>query len=116
MKRKLTKSPNNVVLTGSLAGIADWLGIDPTIIRVVYVLLSFFSAGFPGILLYIALAVLIPSEEQEAIAATAIKILIIEMFAMKILMLPIKSNVKKQKKLMMTNGVTFNDIFSAIGC
>ena len=25
MKRKLTKSPNNVVLTGSLAGIADWL-------------------------------------------------------------------------------------------
>lgn len=46
MKRKLTKSPNNVVLTGSLAGIADWLGIDPTIIRVVYVLLSFFSAGF----------------------------------------------------------------------
>ena len=53
MKRKLTKSPNNVVLTGSLAGIADWLGIDPTIIRVVYVLLSFF--------LYIALAVLIPS-------------------------------------------------------
>lgn len=44
MKRKLTKSPNNVVLTGSLAGIADWLGIDPTIIRVVYVLLSFFSA------------------------------------------------------------------------
>lgn len=61
MKRKLTKSPNNVVLTGSLAGIADWLGIDPTIIRVVYVLLSFFSAGFPGILLYIALAVLIPS-------------------------------------------------------
>ena len=56
MKRKLTKSPNNVVLTGSLAGIADWLGIDPTIIRVVYVLLSFFSAGFPGILLYIALA------------------------------------------------------------
>lgn len=61
MKRKLKKSPNNVVLTGSLAGIADWLGIDPTIIRVVYVLLSFFSAGFPGILLYIALAVLIPS-------------------------------------------------------
>ena len=60
MKRKLTKSPNNVVLTGSLAGIADWLGIDPTIIRVVYVLLSFFSAGFPGILLYIAFSSLDP--------------------------------------------------------
>ena len=37
MKRKLTKSPNNVVLTGRFDGIADWLGIDPTIIRVVYV-------------------------------------------------------------------------------
>ena len=90
MKRKLTKSPNNVVLTGSLAGIADWLGIDPTIIRVVYVLLSFSQQDF-GILLYIALAVLIPSGRTGSDRGYGIKILIIEMFAMKILMLPIKA-------------------------
>ncbi|MGG5343592.1 PspC domain-containing protein [Enterococcus sp. AZ192] len=61
MKRPLTKSSNNVVLTGSLAGIAEWIGVDPTIVRVIYVILAIFSAGFPGFLLYIALAVLLPS-------------------------------------------------------
>jgi phage shock protein C len=61
MHKKLTKSPNNIVFTGTLAGISEWFGIDPTIVRVVYVLLSVFSAGFPGFFLYIALAVLIPS-------------------------------------------------------
>ncbi|MEI5992966.1 PspC domain-containing protein [Candidatus Enterococcus mansonii] len=60
MRKQLTKS-NNVVLTGTLAGIAEWIGVDPTIVRVLYVIIGFFSAGFPGVLLYIALAVLIPS-------------------------------------------------------
>lgn len=60
MKRRLTKSPNNVVLTGTLAGIAEWLGIDPTIVRVIYVVASFIFIGSP-IVLYILLAVLIPS-------------------------------------------------------
>ncbi|MGC6768580.1 PspC domain-containing protein [Enterococcus sp. LJL128] len=61
MRKRLTKSPNNVVLTGSLAGIAEWLGIDPTIVRVLFVIISFFSAAFPGILVYIVLAIIIPS-------------------------------------------------------
>ena len=74
------------------------------------------AQGYPVFIVKYRVSTQRPMEEQEVIAATAIKILIIEMFAMKILMLPIKSNVKKRKKLMMTNGVTFNDIFSAIGC
>ncbi|MBM7689719.1 PspC family transcriptional regulator [Enterococcus ureilyticus] len=60
MRKRLTKSPNNVVFTGTLAGIAEWLGIDPTIVRVMYVVASFIFIGSP-IVLYIVLAVLIPS-------------------------------------------------------
>ena len=60
MKKRLTKSPNNVVLTGTLAGIAEWLGIDPTIVRVIYVVASFIFIGSP-VILYIVLAILIPS-------------------------------------------------------
>ncbi|MTD42223.1 PspC domain-containing protein [Erwinia sp. CPCC 100877] len=60
MRKRLTKSPNNVVLTGTLAGIAEWLGIDPTIVRVIYVVASFLFIGSP-VILYIVLAVLIPS-------------------------------------------------------
>ena len=61
MRKRLTKSSNNIVFTGTLAGIGEWLGIDPTIVRVLYVIISFFSAGFPGFLLYIVLAVIMPS-------------------------------------------------------
>lgn len=63
MKKKLTKSANNVVLTGTLAGIAEYFGIDATIIRVIFVLLTFFGVGSP-ILLYILLAILIPAPKR----------------------------------------------------
>lgn len=61
MRKELTKSSTNVVFTGTLGGIAEWLGIDPTIVRVIYVIFSCFSVGFPGILVYIILSVIIPS-------------------------------------------------------
>lgn len=65
MKKRLAKSPNNIVLTGSLAGIAEWLGIDPTIVRVLFVIISFFSAAFPGFLVYIILAMVMPSGRKN---------------------------------------------------
>lgn len=65
MKKRLAKSPNNIVLTGSLAGIAEWLGIDPTIVRVLFVIVSFFSAAFPGVLVYIILAMVMPSGRRS---------------------------------------------------
>ncbi|MEY8445085.1 PspC domain-containing protein [Enterococcus ratti] len=60
MKRKLTKSNKNIVLTGTLAGIAEYVGIDPTVVRVIYVFLSLVAFGSP-IILYILLALIIPS-------------------------------------------------------
>ena len=48
MNKRLTKSTNNVVITGTLGGLAEYLGIDPTIIRVIYVFLSLVTAGFLG--------------------------------------------------------------------
>nr|OTP19313.1 hypothetical protein A5888_001128 [Enterococcus sp. 9E7_DIV0242] len=65
MKKRLAKSPDNIVLTGSLAGIAEWLGIDPTIVRVLFVIISFFSAAFPGFLVYIILAIVMPSGRKN---------------------------------------------------
>ncbi len=60
MQKRLTKSRSNVVLTGTLAGIAEYFGIDPTIVRVLYVFLSLGLIGAP-VLLYILLALLIPA-------------------------------------------------------
>lgn len=60
MQKRLTKSRSNVVLTGTLAGIAEFFGIDPTIVRVIYVFLSFGLIGAP-VVLYVLLALVIPA-------------------------------------------------------
>jgi phage shock protein PspC (stress-responsive transcriptional regulator) len=39
------------------------MGIDPTVVRVVYAALSIFSAGFPGLILYLVLMILMPNKE-----------------------------------------------------
>nr|WP_320118580.1 PspC domain-containing protein [uncultured Marinifilum sp.] len=59
MKKKLIRSSNKMV-AGVCAGIAEYLGIDITLVRVLYVLISLFSAGFPGLLVYIILWFVMP--------------------------------------------------------
>lgn len=61
MEKKLRRSRNQMI-AGVCAGIADYLNLDPTLVRVGYVLLSIFSAGFPGILVYIILMLVMPLE------------------------------------------------------
>ena len=61
--RPLRRSRSDRIIAGVMGGLADYFGVDPTISRVIYVLVSIFSAAFPGILIYILLWILIPSEE-----------------------------------------------------
>ena len=58
-QKKLTRS-NNKSLAGVCAGIAEYFDVDPTVIRILFVFLTVFSAGFPGILVYIILALIMP--------------------------------------------------------
>ena len=60
--KKLTRS-NEKMLEGVWAGIAEYFDIDPTLVRVCYVASSFFFAGFPGLLLYIILMIIMPQKE-----------------------------------------------------
>ena len=60
--KKLYKSTNNKMLSGVCAGFADFIGIDPTIVRVIYALASFFTGGFQGVIIYIMLAIIIPED------------------------------------------------------
>lgn len=62
MKKKLYKSNRDRMLAGVLGGFAEYIGVDSTVVRLVYALLSLFSAGFPGILFYIICALIIPDE------------------------------------------------------
>jgi phage shock protein PspC (stress-responsive transcriptional regulator) len=60
--RVLRKSRNKV-LAGVCGGIAEWLGWDPTLVRVLYVVVSVVSIAFPGILVYILLWLIMPPPE-----------------------------------------------------
>lgn len=52
----------NRVLGGVLAGFAEYFSIDVVLVRVIYVLLSLFSAGFPGLLVYIIFWIVTPEK------------------------------------------------------
>lgn len=50
------------MLGGVLAGFADYINADVSIIRIAYVLISIISAAFPGLLFYIICWAVIPEK------------------------------------------------------
>ena len=56
------RNPHDKMIAGVCSGIARWLGWDSTAVRILYVLVSIFSAAFPGILVYIILWAVMPEE------------------------------------------------------
>jgi phage shock protein PspC (stress-responsive transcriptional regulator) len=59
----LRRSRRHRVVAGVCGGLADWLGWNPTLVRLLYVIVSICSAAFPGILVYLVLWVLMPQED-----------------------------------------------------
>jgi phage shock protein C len=56
------RSRSNRMIAGVIGGIAEYFNMDPTIARVLYVVASVVSAGFPGTLVYLLLWLVIPEE------------------------------------------------------
>jgi phage shock protein PspC (stress-responsive transcriptional regulator) len=61
---KLARSRQHRMLFGVCGGIADWIGWDPTLVRVLYVLASVLSAAFPGMLVYLILWLIMPESDR----------------------------------------------------
>jgi len=60
-QQRLTRSRDKV-LGGVCAGVAEYFGWDPAIVRIAYVILSFLSAAFPGLLVYIIMWIVMPEK------------------------------------------------------
>ena len=58
--KRLLRSSSDRWVAGVCGGIAEYCGWDPAIVRLAYVLLSVFSAAFPGLLVYIILWLIMP--------------------------------------------------------
>ncbi|MBO7608769.1 MAG: PspC domain-containing protein [Muribaculaceae bacterium] len=57
--KKLTLSHDRTI-GGVCGGLADYFGLDPTLVRIAYALLTVFTTGFPGVLLYLILWFIMP--------------------------------------------------------
>ncbi len=57
--KKLRRSTSDKMLGGVLAGVGEYLGVDPTVVRVLYALASIASAGL-GVIVYIILMLIVP--------------------------------------------------------
>ena len=63
MDKKLYRSRNNREVAGVAGGLAEFFGVDATIVRILFVLAT--VAGGPGIILYIVLALIMPEAPTE---------------------------------------------------
>lgn len=61
MDKKLYRSRKNKMLCGVCGGLGEYLGIDPTVVRLLVVLLSLSSVGM-GVIIYFVAAFIIPEE------------------------------------------------------
>jgi len=60
----LRRSRRHRMIAGVVAGLAEYLGMDITLARVLFVLLSVCSAAFPGILVYVLFWIFTPQEDD----------------------------------------------------
>ena len=60
LRAPLRRSRSDRKIAGVVGGLARHFGVDPTLARVLYVVVSIGSVAFPGILVYVLLWVLVP--------------------------------------------------------
>ncbi len=63
MEKRLYKSTTNKMLAGVCGGIGEYFNIDPTLVRLGFVALSFLAGG--GVAAYIIAAIIIPQKADE---------------------------------------------------
>ena len=60
--KRLYRSRRERKLAGVCAGFGEFLGVDPTIVRILYLAGTIITGFFPGIFIYLALALIMPVE------------------------------------------------------
>lgn len=69
MNRRLYRCRHDRRLAGVAAGVAEYFDADPTVVRILWIL-SIFLGG-SGLLLYIAMAIIVPLEPEVGVIAAA---------------------------------------------
>ena len=95
MERRLYRSKRDRLLFGVCGGLGEYFNIDPVIIRVIFIIAIFF--GGLGILAYIILAIVVPSENSVSNEPSR----------------TIRENVQEMKETAETMGKDVHSLFSS---
>jgi phage shock protein PspC (stress-responsive transcriptional regulator) len=60
--KKLYKSRTNKILAGVCGGLGEYFNIDPTLIRLLWIMITFFTMLWLGIIAYIIAMIIIPEK------------------------------------------------------
>lgn len=60
MRRRLYRSRHERMLAGVCGGLAEYFDTDPTIVRLVWVLVTVFTGLTPGVIAYLVLWLIVP--------------------------------------------------------
>lgn len=60
--KKLYRSKNNKMLAGVCGGIAEYFDADPTIVRLLWAVLTILTGVVPGLLIYVVAAFIVPEQ------------------------------------------------------
>ncbi len=63
---KLHRSRQNRMIAGVMGGVSEYLGWNPTLTRLLFVIISTASAAVPGILIYVVMWVVMPNATQDS--------------------------------------------------
>lgn len=97
MENKLYRSRTDRMIFGVCGGLGKYLGIDSTIMRILFVLLAF--AGGAGIIAYIVMAIIVPLEESKKTTPQGV----------------VEENVQDIKETATRLGTEIRDTFAAPG-
>ena len=65
MQKKLYLSETDKKVSGICGGIGEYFDVDSTLIRLAWVVLSLFSAGLGGLILYLIAGLIIPKRQEN---------------------------------------------------
>ncbi len=60
--KKLYRSRENKIIAGILGGMAEYLEIDPVVMRILFVLLTCITGFFPGVVFYLTALFIVPNK------------------------------------------------------
>ena len=62
VKKKLYRSRDNKVIAGIFGGLGNYFDVDPTVLRLGWLLVFVFTGFFPGLLAYIVAIIVVPNK------------------------------------------------------